>query len=239
MIELNKIKIETIFFTTKCLAYISLYYLKFIELVLRLVLKLPNSTFSYVTNCRPIINNLGEKISLICAKNEYGDITDKFRLFLKIYFERATVETPFDDDGFDVSVLHRLLDCGATFFAITDQKEIKYITTHKLNNSTNYSAFEEKIKFDEEESKPSTYNELNFDSEVFDKLNETDEDSNQSDDEKSSDELSQSGNDELSQNDENNQLYKRFAHHTYADAQPKHKYIKKQLFGNHLDWNMQ
>ncbi len=138
--NVSQLKFQAVYYGVTILTYMSLYYMKLSMWMLKLILSLPNALLNF--NYAPITNNLNEKVELIDVKNEFGDITNKVKLFLKFCLEKVNETSPFKADGFDASSIHSLLGCFSIYYLLKfSKKELNgEITTIYQKLQTIYTA---------------------------------------------------------------------------------------------------
>ena len=87
-------------FVTWCWALLGLWITKLLEAIFKTLLKMPNSWLS--SDLSP------PGIRILSASDGKQDITNRFKLFLKFYWEN-------DVEGFSFASLQRLLNCSALY----------------------------------------------------------------------------------------------------------------------------
>jgi len=144
---MNKLKI--ILFITWIWAWTALQLTKIFELVFRLLMIFPSQLLALIPTVAPKHTN-GNTINIIRAHNEYGDITNKFRLFLTWYWEHGSDDKAFDTNGFEFRKFAKLLNCSLLYcsYLITDKtshtspdtfwNDVKRFLVYMNNNDGRY-----------------------------------------------------------------------------------------------------
>jgi hypothetical protein len=109
-------KMQVAMFVSWIWAFIGLRIAKAFELIFSMILKMPDSWLRCIPT-RPIVNDHKERVVIRDATNQHGSITNKFKLFLRYYWES-------DQDGnkFSFPQLTRLLGCSMLYcsYLLTD-----------------------------------------------------------------------------------------------------------------------
>ncbi len=108
-------KVRVALFVTWVWALFGLYAARAFESFFKLILKMPDHWFGLVSNSHPI--NSRESVRVVAAHDGKSDITNKFKLFLKYYWEEDGVNS-----GFSFDSLRRLLNCSMLYcsYLMTD-----------------------------------------------------------------------------------------------------------------------
>lgn len=112
-------------------AMVGLYITKLFEQIFLLILKTPDNWLGIPANViSPVKNSMGKNIHIISASTDKGNITNKFKLFLKFYWETINTET----HSFDFANLTRLLNCSMLYccYLLNDDNNVDPATF--LNN---------------------------------------------------------------------------------------------------------
>lgn len=158
-------------------AWLALKITKFYTIIFKLIMLLPEQMI-YLLNIynRPIFNTNNKKINIISAFNEYGEITNKFRLFLKYYWESADNEL-YDRNGFNFSKFNELLNSSILYcsYLLTDKES--NIEPNEFYNNVKNIFIQQKLKLNLQNVVLQNENELplgrvNFDDYLDNELDE-------------------------------------------------------------------
>jgi hypothetical protein len=117
--QLNLIdKVRVAMFVTWIWALFGLYVAKAFEGFFRLILKMPDSWLVFAAPSAQKINEK-ESVKIVSAHDGKADITNKFKLFLKYYWEEDELNGGFSFDSF-----RKLLNCSMLYcsYLMTDKK---------------------------------------------------------------------------------------------------------------------
>ena len=108
-------------------AKLSIWSMRFFTAVLCSLLELPEN-FIALLDWLPdkhVKTSSGKKVNIINAWNENGCITNKFKLFLKVYWSEGGEDQLFNYNGVDMSKFAQLLNCSMLYcsYLLTDDKE--------------------------------------------------------------------------------------------------------------------
>lgn len=104
-------KTDITLFITICMVKLSYLATRVFEFIFKCILSLPNSILAPVSYQIPSDFN----IKIIAAVSEYGDITNKFKLFLRYYLTKIEEEEGFSIKSFNKLLSTTLLYCCYTF----------------------------------------------------------------------------------------------------------------------------
>lgn len=109
-------KLTIILYITWAWAWTSFYIARAFETSLRILLSMPNSWLAIPASlCSSVENTKKEKINVLSAHGPRGDMTNKFKLFLKYYWEHANEESAFDSNGFSMNKARVILNCSLLY----------------------------------------------------------------------------------------------------------------------------
>lgn len=163
-------------------AYLGIKLTKLFELFFMVILYLPDQIY-FAENIRQpnIKNSRNEKIKIIYARNNYGEITNKMKFFLRWYWENVNDESIHENNGFDMTQLTKLFNCSMLYCSYLLIKNDDKLTPEMFlnnmksilitNEDTPPIEAQEKDEFDDTDS--NTDLSTSTDSDV--KLNELDE----------------------------------------------------------------
>lgn len=81
-------------------AWIIIQLIKLMDFGTRLVFTLPDGLFSIPFKMRQLLTTSGQKLTILNAFTETGCITNKFNLFLTMYWDTAGLDKDFSKNGF-------------------------------------------------------------------------------------------------------------------------------------------
>jgi len=110
-------KVRIVLFVTWVWALAGLYVTKAFESFFKLILKMPDNWLSMAAPTSQRINQ-NESVRIVAAHDGKSDITNKFKLFLKYYWEDSDLNNGFSFDSF-----HKLLNCSMLYcsYLMTDK----------------------------------------------------------------------------------------------------------------------
>ncbi len=108
-------KVRIAMFVTWLWALFGLYTAKAFESFFRLLLKMPDN---WLVSVQPV-----NGVKIVSAHDGQRDITNKFKLFLKFYWEQDEDNTDLSNGGFSFASLQRLLNCSMLYcsYLLTDK----------------------------------------------------------------------------------------------------------------------
>jgi hypothetical protein len=113
-------KIRVALFVTWLWAYAGLYVTKAFESFFRSILNMPDKWLAFpVGNVK---NSAGQTIKILSAKTNSTDITNKLKIFMKLYWEKGSSTSANTHNGFDFGKLAKLLNCSMMYccYLLTD-----------------------------------------------------------------------------------------------------------------------
>lgn len=160
-------KLKIVLYVTWVWAWTGLYITKMLETGFKLILLMPNSWLAIPASmCQDIETKTKKKISVLHATTTAGNVTNKFKLFLKYYWEQSTNESAFDANGFSMRKAREFLNCSLLYcsYIISDPagtipakiflKNVRYIMLHHVDGQTstsdNDNVFLDHITFENE-----------------------------------------------------------------------------------------
>ncbi len=93
-------------------AYIGVKLAKLFEFFFMVILYLPDYLYLLDANIK---NSRDEKIKIIYARTDYGEITNKMKFFLRWYWENINEESIHETNGFDITELTKLFNCSMLY----------------------------------------------------------------------------------------------------------------------------
>jgi hypothetical protein len=113
----NKINLVKLVLTfTWYWAYIGLKLTKLFEFFFMIILYIPDQLYlSEQILPATIKNSNNEKVKIIYARNDYGEITNKMKFFLRWYWENVNDESIHENNGFDITQLTKLFNCSMLY----------------------------------------------------------------------------------------------------------------------------
>lgn len=112
-------------------AWIIIQLIKVAELAFRLLLRMPNCVFDMINLVENVIyTTQNEPIQIFNVFDENGDITNKFKLFLKLYWEKGNLEKEFNQNSFSIEKYRSLFCSSILFFTykIGDKMKQKFMS---------------------------------------------------------------------------------------------------------------
>jgi hypothetical protein len=110
---------------TKLWAYAGLYATKSLEKFFMVILSMPDKWLEIPGNLLSNVSTTsGQKIKILSANSDVGDITNKFKLFLRFYWENGGSNNSSNLNGFDFMELRKLLKCSMLYccYLLTDKQ---------------------------------------------------------------------------------------------------------------------
>lgn len=131
-------KVKVALYVTWLWAFFGLYTTKAFETFFTALLSMPDNWLEMPAACLSpkIENTLGKKIKILSAYTESGDITNKLKLFLKFYWEKAP-NNGNSKHGFDFGHLKRLLNCSMLYCCYLLTDEANHIEPEQFWNNIN------------------------------------------------------------------------------------------------------
>lgn len=119
-ITIDKVKIAMT--VTYAWAWAGLYVTKAFEALFMGVLNMPDKWLAFPIG--DAVNSSGQKIKILSAKSGQSDITNKLKLFMKLYWEKGNIYSANDTNGFDFAKLAKLLNISMMYccYLLTDAK---------------------------------------------------------------------------------------------------------------------
>ena len=110
-------KVRVALFVTWMWALFGLYTAKAFEAFFKLILKMPDSWLYVAAPTTQRINDTNH-VKIVAAHDGTSDVTNKFKLFLKYYWEADEL-----NGGFSFNSLHKLLNCSMLYcsYLMTDK----------------------------------------------------------------------------------------------------------------------
>jgi len=109
-------KLSVVLYVTWLWAWAGLYITKVFETFFKVILAMPDSWLSIPANmCNKIQTTQRKRINILNAATENGQITNRFKLFLKYYWEKASGDTAFDVNGFSMDKASEFLNCSLLY----------------------------------------------------------------------------------------------------------------------------
>lgn len=103
-------KVDIALKVTKAWAYAGLYTTKILETFFMAILVIPDKWLEIPGNLvSQVSNTAGEKIQILSANSDMGDITNKLKLFLRFYWEKGGPASSSEYNGFDFLEFKKLL----------------------------------------------------------------------------------------------------------------------------------
>lgn len=101
-------------------AYAGLYVTKAFEAFFMSILKMPDKWLAFPVG--DVTNSAGQKVKILSAKSGKTDITNKLKLFLKLYWEKGGVNDANATNGFDFAKLAKMLNISMMYccYLLTD-----------------------------------------------------------------------------------------------------------------------
>lgn len=115
---------------------LSIWSVRFLTAVLGSLLELPENLIALLDWLpdKHVKTTDGKKINIINAFNENGCITNKFKLFLKVYWTEGGEDQLFDYNGVDMSKFAQLLNCSMLYCSYLLTEENKEISPSEFLN---------------------------------------------------------------------------------------------------------
>lgn len=96
------------------------------------LMKIPDQFL--VVPIKSVTNTDGKEINILYAHNGNSDITNKFKLFLRCYWEKGGLDS-YDSNGFDFRKISNLLGCSMLYCCyLLDDKKVEMSPEKFLNN---------------------------------------------------------------------------------------------------------
>lgn len=120
LVTIDKVKIAL--YVTWLWAWAGLYLSKAFEMFFMTVLKMPDRWLAIPVG--DVVNTSGQRVKIISAKTDKSDITNKLKLFLKLYWEKGGPADANSTNGFDFAKLAKMLNCSMMYccYLLTDAK---------------------------------------------------------------------------------------------------------------------
>ncbi len=106
-------KIQIVLYVTWLWALIGLYISKMFEYFFIQLLKIPDKFLALPIGS--VKNTQGHEINILYAHNGNVNITNKFKLFMKLYWEKGGLDAAHDSNGFDFRKLSNVLGCSMLY----------------------------------------------------------------------------------------------------------------------------
>lgn len=106
-------KLYIILYVTRLWALSGIYVARMFEYLFRQMLKLPDGFFALQYGS--VKNTQGKQIDILYAHDGTKNITNKFKLFLKLYFEKGGLDSANDTNGFDFRNFSNALGCSMLY----------------------------------------------------------------------------------------------------------------------------
>jgi len=123
-------------------AYLGIYTTKLFELFFKVVLKLPEGILKYI-NFKNQLNTSNKEICILLVKNEYGYITEQFKLFMSYYWKIGGPGQTNDDNGFDFDKYEKLFNSKILhcYYKLKDAENFieTLIQPENITNHTNHT----------------------------------------------------------------------------------------------------
>ena len=126
-------KLQLVLFVTWLWVYIGLLLTKFLEYILKLLLKLPDALLNIPL--ATIENTNGHDINIISASDGTDDITNKLKMLLRIYWQKGGDDQASDFNGVDCQKIFDLLKCTYIYMRYLIENKKESIHIEKSNNS--------------------------------------------------------------------------------------------------------
>jgi hypothetical protein len=130
---LNKIivvdKLQFVLFITWLWVYAGLLMTKFLEYILKVLLKLPDTLLKLPITSVESTN--GKNINIISAANEQGEITNKLKMLMRIYWQKGGDDQVSDENGIDCKKIFDLLKCSVVYicYLLEEKNKMQTIST--------------------------------------------------------------------------------------------------------------
>lgn len=111
MMSIDKIKVAL--FVTLLWARAGLFVAKGFEIFFSLLLSMPDKWLAFPIS--EVKNTEGKSITVLSARTDTADITNKLRLFMKFYWENGGPEQATEHNGFDFNILAKMLNCSVMY----------------------------------------------------------------------------------------------------------------------------
>lgn len=137
-------KVAIALIVTKFWAFIGLKITRIFEAIFKLILSMPDKSLMIPASvlAAPYTTN-GSVIKIITAytteKNKLVDCTNKFKLFLKFYWDKYNKESTHTTSGFDFADLKRMLNCSVLYCGFVLVNGDNSVTPEQFWN--NYNTF--------------------------------------------------------------------------------------------------
>lgn len=118
LITFDKIKLAMS--VTWMWAWAGLYVTKAFEAFFTSILKMPDRWLAFPVG--DVVNSSGQRVKILSAKSGKTDITNKLKLFMKLYWEKGGVNDANGTNGFDFSKLAKMLNVSMMYccYLLTD-----------------------------------------------------------------------------------------------------------------------
>jgi hypothetical protein len=130
-------KVKIVLYVSWIWAWAGLYTTKLFESLFMAILYMPDSWLSIPIG--KVENTNGQKIHILSAHTDAGEITNKLKLFLKLYWEKGGIDRSHDNNGIDYSNISKMLNCTMLYcsYLLTDQNgnvppEVFWNNVHKF-----------------------------------------------------------------------------------------------------------
>lgn len=115
-------KVKVAMYVTWLWAWAGLHTTKVFEAFFRTILKMPDEWLAFPVG--DVVNTAGKKVKILSARTEHQNITNKLKLFVKLYWEKGGPTDANSTNGFDFAKLSKLLNCSVLYccYLLTDAK---------------------------------------------------------------------------------------------------------------------
>lgn len=113
-------KVKVAMTVTWLWAWAGLYVTKAFEAFFTGILKMPDKWLAIPTS--DVVNSSGQRVKILSARSGKSDITNKLKLFMKLYWEKGGINSATDTNGFDFSKLAKMLNVSMMYccYLLTD-----------------------------------------------------------------------------------------------------------------------
>ncbi len=143
MMSIDKIKVAL--FVTLLWARAGLFVAKGFEIFFSLLLSMPDKWLAFPIS--EVKNTEGRSVTVLSARTDTADITNKLRLFMKFYWENGGPEQATEHNGFDFNILAKMLNCSVMYccYLLSDVGENRNENINS-NINTNISKMQSSAK---------------------------------------------------------------------------------------------
>jgi hypothetical protein len=137
---INKIvivdKLQLILFVTWLWVYIGLIVTKILEKMLKVLLKLPDTLLNIPLS--KVESTNGDNINIISAVSNDGEVTNKLKLLLRLYWQKGGDEQVSEENGIDCQKIFDLLKCSVIYICyFLEEKNKQPANTTNTDNTDN------------------------------------------------------------------------------------------------------